>query len=177
MVYTLSMKAYLSIVPILLLALLSIPQVEASTSIDISNNGAGSKTSVNVRSSTGGNYINGQQVQSGTTKSTNRIEVNGKVYVDETTEGNTSTNIEVKQSGNAEPTIIYNTSKSTTKPEATVSKDGKAAQGEIKKSIEANKAKADEVVKKALERKVIKQETLLARLEALFAKLREIFSR
>lgn len=162
--------------PILVLLFVLSSQAHANTSVEISNNGEGSHTSVNVRSNTGGNYINGQEVNSGTGKSTTRVEVNGKVYVDETTEGNTSTNLEVHKEGNAEPTIIYNKTQPATNSGDEIKKDVKAARDEVKKEIKENEAKIDKSVKKVIERRGVKQETLLTRLENLFAKLRDIFS-
>lgn len=173
------MKAYLSLMPVLLLAILAVPHAHAAstTKVDISNNGEGSNNSVRIHNSTGSNTINGQSVNSGTSQSTTRIEINGKVYVDETTGGNTATDIEVKQQGNAEPTIIYNKSKPAVKSEEAIKKDVKEAKDEIKKKVEDQEAKAEETVKKAIERRTIKQETLLTRMEALFTKLRDLFSK
>ena len=148
-------------------------ETHAKTSINISNNGEGSNTSVNVRQSTGGNYINGQEVTTNNGSSHTRVEVNGEVLIDKTTEGGNETNVSVKQEGGKKPEVTYEVKKNS----AVVKQEVKSAQdtSEIKNEVKV-KTSASGTETKTTVAKTVKQETLLSRIESLFDKLRNIFS-
>jgi hypothetical protein len=171
------MKYLLPGLSVTVLLLLLVPHASASTSIDVSGNGDGSHTSVSVHSSTGGNYVNGKEVSGSNGTSTTTVTVNGKTYVNESTEGTHDTDISVKAEGNKEPEVKYEVNKKSVSTNG-VKKEVKDIKAADKKKIEALKSQHEVKLNKiAAIKKEVHEETLLARLESLFTSLREIFSK
>jgi hypothetical protein len=173
--YTYStMKSLLPFLSVLIFMLLLAGTTQASTSVDISNNGEGSHTSVSVHSSTGGNYINGKEVSgsNGTAKTT--VKVNGETLIDETTEGGQDVDVSVKKEGDNPPEVKYQVNKkeksAEVKGSATV-KDG------VKEESEAKKTAREAKLQRLSERLTLHEDSLFARLEVVFSKLRELFSK
>jgi hypothetical protein len=169
----------LPFITIFALFLLLAPQALASTTIDVSGNGDGSHTSVSVHSNTGSNYVNGQKVSGSNGSSTTKVTVNGKTYVDETTDGSHETNISVKAEGNKEPEVKYEVKKSetaTTDTEKTKD-EAKVLSDQVKKEVAAEKAAQAEKLKASLAKQAAEHASLFARIEAFFDGLRSFFSR
>jgi HD superfamily phosphohydrolase len=170
------MKSLPIIIPVALFFLLLSTPSHANTSINISNNGDNSHSSVKVNSSssTGGNYINGQKVEGSNGTNRTVIQVDGETLVDETTEGDNETDIEVKKEGDNKPEVKYEVKKNSAEP-SSVKKAVKSVNDEEKKKAVKRLDEIESEMKEVVKKQVPEQTSLLSRLDSLFDKLRSLF--
>lgn len=151
---------------VLLFSLTSI--ASAKTTIDISNNGEGSRTSVEVKQSTGGSYYKSTNTSNVSTdievnSNGTKVETHDSTGTQTITEGPSGSNTSVKvyQTGDAKPTIIIEKGSATIKREVNDSSEEKEQTIKEAKEKAATLREESEKKKEELEEK---RESLLGKL-------------